>query len=98
MPQRLGAGGADARVLVLPRDDLLGALGLDPRQLELLAHDLGELLQRDLDVERVVARAVAGLALAGRLVAVAAERVADLAVALADAALLLVAVLEVRDV
>src|SRR4029079_3209815 len=44
------------------------------------------------------ARAIAGLALARRLVAVGAERIADLAVALPHAALLLVAVLEVRDI
>ena len=94
MPQRLGAGVADARVLVLLRDDLLGALGLDARQLELLAQDLGELLERDLDLEQVIARALAGLALARLLLAFAAERVADLAVALPDAALLLVAVLK----
>src|SRR5262249_34080081 len=96
--QRLGAGRPDAGVLVFPRDDLLGALGLDVRQLELLAHDLGELLERDLDVEEVIARPIAGFALARALLAVLAERVANLAVALADAALLLVAVLEVRDV
>src|SRR5262249_7502454 len=95
--QRLRAGRADARVLVLPRDDLLGALGLDARQLELLAHDLGELLQRDLDVEQVIARAVARLLALPRLLLALPERIADLAVALADAALLLVAVLEVRD-
>src|SRR5262249_13511988 len=96
--QRLRAGRADAGVLVLPRDDLLGALGLDARQLELLAHDLGELLQRDFGVEQVIARAIAGLMALPRLLLTLAERVADLALALPDAALLLVAVLEVRDV
>src|SRR5690606_30226501 len=88
----------DARVLVLPRDDLLGALGLDARQLELLRHDLGELLQRYLDVEQVVARAIARLLALPRLLLALTERVADLTVALPHAALLLVAVLEVRDV
>ncbi len=98
--QRLRAGRANAGVLVLVRDDLLGALRLDPRQLELLAHDLGELLQRDLDVEQVIARAVAGFVTLARPIAVfaLADRIADLAIALPDAALLLVAVLEVRDV
>src|ERR1700704_2232899 len=98
MPQRLGAGRADPRVLVLPRDDLLGALGLDPRQLELLAHDLGELLQRDLDVEQVIAGSLPGLALARPGLAVSPERIADVALALPGPARLLVAVLEVRDV
>ena len=98
VPQRLGAGRADARVLVLVRDDLLGALGLDARQLELLAQDLGELLQRDLDLEQVLARSIAGLLPCARLLFALAERIAALALALPDAALLLVAELEVRDV
>src|SRR5262249_5969821 len=84
-------------VAILVGDDLLHALGLDARQLELLAHDLGQLLQADLDLDEVIARAIAGLAGAGLLLALA-DGVARLAVALADAALLLVAELEVRDV
>src|SRR6185295_5633128 len=95
--QRLRAGGADPGVAILVRDDLRGALGLDARQLQLLAHDLGQLLQADLDVEQVLARTIAGLALA-RLLLTLAQRIARLPVALPDAALLLVAVLEVRDV
>ena len=36
---------------------------------QLLAHDLGELLQRDLDLEQVIAGAIAGLARARLLLA-----------------------------
>src|SRR5664279_1113648 len=96
--QRLRADRANAGVLVFVRDDLLGALGLDPRELELLAHDLGELLHAELDVEQVIARAIASLVTRARLFFALAERVAGLARTLADAALLLVAVLEPRDV
>ena len=53
------------------------------RQLELLAEDLGQLVERDLDLEHVLARALARLALRPAAPRPAAERVAGLAVALA---------------
>ena len=77
--------------------DLLLALGLDARQLSSSPRICGQLVERDLDLEHVLARAVAGLARA-RLPLALAERVADLALALADAALLLGAEAEVREV
>ena len=55
--QALGPGLADAGVLVLLLDDVGPALGLDPGQRELLAEDLGQLVQGQLDFEDVVARA-----------------------------------------
>jgi hypothetical protein len=97
--QRLRPGGADAGVLVLPADDLLGALGLDPRQGQLLAHDLRQLGQRHLELGHVLAGPIAGRALPRRpLPGLTADRVAGIAVALANAALLLVAPLEARQV
>jgi hypothetical protein len=55
-------------------------------------------LQRDLDVEQVLTGSIARLMSRTRLLLALTERVADLAVALPDATLLLVAVLEVRNV
>ena len=60
--EALGAGLADAGVLVLLLDDVGLALGLDAGQLQLLAEDLGELVHGQLDLEDVLAGAVAGLA------------------------------------
>ena len=59
--EALGAGLADAGVLVLLLDDVGLPLGLDAGQLQPLAEDLGQLVQGQLDLEDVVARAVAGL-------------------------------------
>ena len=97
MAQRLGPGVAHAGVAILARDDALFALGLDARQLQLLAEDLRQLLHRHVDLEQVLARPIAGLALA-RLRLALPERIARVAVALADAARLLVAEAEVRNV
>ena len=76
--EALGAGLADAGVLVLLLDDVGPALGLDPGQGEPLAEDLGELVQGQLDLEDVMPGRLAGplprLAVAG-----AADRGADVA-------------------
>ena len=64
---------------------------------QLLAEDLGQLLERDLHLEHVLPLALAGLPRA-RLLVARRERLARLALALADAALLLLAEAEVRDV
>ena len=50
--ERLGADAADARVAILGVDDLALALVLDVGQLELLAEDGRELVERDVDLER----------------------------------------------
>ena len=71
------------------------AARLDPRELELLAEDLGELLERDLDLEGMLAGLIAGLALTGALLV---DRRAFLAIALSDAAGLLLAVAEARQI
>src|SRR5262249_23820011 len=96
VPQRLGPGLADAAVLVAGGDDVLLAPRLDARQGQFLAKDRGHLLQRQLHFEDVAARLVTGprlaLALGGR------QGLADVAVALADAAGALLAVAELRDV
>src|SRR5262249_23473258 len=95
--QRLRAALADAGVAVLGGDDVLLAARLDARQGQLLAEDLGHLLHGQLDLEDVAARLVAGLPLALAALAAAQGR-ADGAVAGADAAVVLVAVAELRDV
>ena len=59
--QRLGAGGVDPGVFDLLSDDLLLALALDVGQLELLAEDGRQLVERDVDLEGVLALALAGL-------------------------------------
>ena len=57
--ERLGADAADAGVAILRVDDLALALVLDVGQLELLAEDRGELVERDVDLEHVLAGALA---------------------------------------
>src|SRR5207249_4743127 len=88
-------GLADARVLVLGGDDILLAARLDAGQLQLLAEDLGELFHRQLDFEDMAAGLIAG----ARVVALGrGERLARIALALADPARTLLAVAELRDV
>src|SRR5690606_25035887 len=98
--QRLGSGGVDAHVARLLGDDAVVSLGLDARKLQLLPEDLGQLVEADVDLEEVMAGGVAGLALAialCRTVAGRSEDGADLALALAHAALLLWPVAEAGD-
>ena len=83
--QRLGAGLADAGVLVAGGDDVLLAARLDARQGQLLAEDVGQLLHRQFDFEDVAARLIAGLPFAVALLR-RGQRLAGLAFALADAA------------
>src|SRR5262249_39412285 len=87
--QRLRAGLADAGVAVAGGDDVLAAARLDARQGQLLAEDLGHLLHRQVDFQDVSARLVAG---AGRVSFRRRERIAGLALSLADAAGALLAV------
>ncbi len=96
MAERFGAGLADAGVLVAGGDDVLLAARLDARQGQLLAEDGGHFLHRQLDFEDVSAGLVAGAA--ARLALTGAERLADLARTLADAAAALLAVAELRHV
>src|SRR5579883_177997 len=98
--QRLGTDAPDARVPILRVDDLALALVLDVRQLELLAEDGRELVERHVDLEDVLAGSRAGLvALAGVLtVLIAADGIAGVAVSLSGAAALPVSEREVRDV
>jgi hypothetical protein len=58
-----GADGADAGVLVADSRDLVVALGLDARELELLGEDVGQLIHRDIHLEDVLALLLATLAL-----------------------------------
>src|SRR5207253_4178728 len=69
---------------------------LDARQGQLLAEDGGQLVHAQLDFQDVAARLVAGSPLAVGLRR--AERLADVAVALAGAAVALVAEAELRNV
>ena len=64
---------------------------LDGRQLQLFTEDVGQLVERDVDLEHVLARVFSGLARAVTLFfRFTADRIAGVAVTLADAALLLV--------
>src|SRR5262249_23458709 len=87
----------DAAVAVLLRDDVLLAARLDIGELQLLAEDLGQLLEHDIDLDHMLPGLGPGLATALLRVALA-DRVADLAVALDDAAALLGAIAELRDI
>src|SRR5262245_2011455 len=93
--QRFRPDPADTGVLVLLRDDVLLAAGLDPREGQLLPEDGGQLFHRQLDLEDVPARLVPGLRLP--LALGRGERLADLALADADAAGVFLAVPELRD-
>src|SRR5262249_49061704 len=93
--QRLGAGLPDAGVPVAGSDDVLLAARLDAGQSQLLAEDLSHLLHRQLDFEDVAARLVAGAGTVALLRR--AERLADVAFALADATGALAAVAELRN-
>src|SRR5262249_59596619 len=71
---------------------------LDAGQLQLLPEDGGQLLQRDVPLQGVIALALAGLVSVARLYRARAQLLPHLAVALPDAPLLLVPVLEVGNV
>jgi hypothetical protein len=97
--ERVGADAADAGIAVLGRDDAVLALVLDRGQLELFAQDVRELVERHVHFERVVAGVLPGLTRA--VVAFAflpADGIAHVALALTDAAALLVTVDEAGDV
>src|SRR5665213_1329527 len=96
--QRFGAGPPDPDVAVLLGDDPLLALGLDAGELQLFAHDLRQLFQRQLDLQRVLARLVAGLAAAVGVGIALAQAVADVALPLPDAAPVFAAEAEPGDV
>src|SRR5690606_3736607 len=94
--QAFRPGALDPAVAVARDGQRLRALRLDARELQLLAHQLGQLLDRELDLADVVAGRVARLALAAR-VAVRPQRRAQLALALPDAAHVPAAEAEVRE-
>ncbi len=97
MPQRFGAGAADAGVAGLALVDIGFALGLDPRQLEFVAQDGGQFFQRDFDFQHVRAGFAAGLADAVFVFALS-DRGAFFAGPLAYAARAVLAVAEVGHV
>src|SRR5262249_29655372 len=95
--QALGSVARDADVAVARGDDVLASLGLDGGEIELLAEHLGQLVEGHVDLQEVLPRLVAGpllppFALAG------AQDGADVALALSDAAGLLLPEDELRDV
>src|SRR5207248_11435215 len=98
MAQRFGTGGVHARVLHLGRGEVLLALALDARERQLLAEDVGELVEGEIDFQRMLSFALPRLALAVPLDSAGTAPGPGLSVALADAALILVAVPEVGDV
>src|SRR5262249_52565123 len=92
-PRRARPGARDAVEAARRGAQVLLAARLDVGQLELLAEDLREVFERDLDLEHVLARVLARLA----LTALARHRLALLAVSLADAPLLVLAEAEPRQ-
>src|SRR5262249_12512741 len=93
VPQALRPHARDRRELAADRAQDARAARRDVRQLELLAEDLRELLERDVDLEHVLALLLAGLA----VLRLAVERLAVVALALADAAALVLAEAELRQ-
>src|SRR5690606_23591116 len=90
--QRLGPDPADAGVAILGGDDAALALVLDGGELELLPENVGELVERHVHLEQVLARILAGLSRpVFALARFTAHRVAGVAVPLSHAALLAIA-------
>src|SRR5205085_6356888 len=98
MAQRLGPGGVHAGVLHPRSGEVLLAPVLDARERQLLAEDVGQLVEREIDLERVLPFALAGLAAAVALDRSRRQHRPGRAVALPYPALILVAVLEVGNV
>ncbi len=99
VPQRLRPDAPDARVAILGARRCGSCPCSRSRKLELFAEDVGELVERHVDLEDVLAGVLPRLTLPVLgLLALPTDRVADLAVALAHAAALLVAVDETWDV
>src|SRR5205814_524590 len=85
--------------LVLAAQPGVDPEGFDPYDLLLLlAHDLGQLFERQLDLQRVLARLIARLARAVGVRVTLAQAVADVAGPLPDAAPVLAAEAEARPV
>ena len=95
--QRVGAGAPNPTVLVLLADEVLFALGLNVGQLQLFGENGGQILKRDINLQRVLPRLFARLPLA-RLPVALPDGVADIAIALADAAALLGSIAELGNV
>src|SRR6185369_6749221 len=92
--QRFRSGLADAGVLVLDGDDVLLPLRLNPRQRQLLTEDVRQFFERQIDLEDVPARLIAG---AAWFVALRrSQRLTRITVALPDAAGALLDVTELR--
>src|SRR5436190_23789147 len=96
MAQRLRPLAANRAVALLLGHDRAFALGLDVGELEFLAEDFRQLVHRQIDFKDVLAGRVAGLAGAIAFFRLPADRIAGLAIAAADAALVL-AEAEVRQ-
>ena len=98
MAQRIRPNAANARIFVLLGNNILLAAWLDIRQLQLFAKNLGQLFERDIHLDHMLAWLRAGLALARLRVAAAPNRFANIAIALADAAALLCAIAKLRQI
>ena len=85
MAERFGTDPADAAVLVAHRRDSMFSFWLDARKLEFFGEDVGQLVEREIDLHDVTARLSAPkhFSLASRTVA---DDIAFLAFAGADAA------------
>jgi hypothetical protein len=88
----------DAGVAALVADDPTFALVLDRGQLELLAQNVSQLVQRDVDLQNVLAGVLSRLTRAVPFGFLASDAVADVALPLTDPAALLFSEREARDV
>src|SRR5690606_16536229 len=95
--QGLGPDTPDAGVAILGADDLALALVLDVGELQLLAQDVGELVEGDVDLQDVLALALARLPRARLVAFLSSDRISSLPVPLPHPALLLRPEGEARD-
>jgi hypothetical protein len=98
VPQRLGSGTADAGVLGFFLNDFRLALRLDARQLQLVPHDFRQFRQRNFNLQNMLARIAAGLALAPFVRLAGTEWLADFSLAMADTAGTILAIAKVGHV
>src|SRR5262249_1333206 len=96
--KRFRSGGVDAGVFDFLGDDPLVPAALDVRQLKLFAEDLRQLVEGNVHLERVLALSLSRLPAVAGLHRARGELLANLPIPLTHAALLLVAVLEMRNV
>jgi hypothetical protein len=98
VPERLGAGASNARVPFLLRPDDALTLVLDRGELEFFSENVCQFIQRDIDLECVLPAALPCLSRALFDLTLFTNSIAGLSLALPDAARLLAAKDEARNV